>query len=174
MPLCPGRDWKACAEHVGTRDSRAIASHAQKHFIKLCIKGELLPAKVAESGAGYTLSGKPLDPESAAAKAYGFKPGMLESEGPDLACLCCMPVSQQCVVGLSKGCLSMDAGLQNSNGASLAGIRVQGGGAEVADKENGDSANAGTAPVSTGASSSPCLYQTCQEIILTSSRRSRL
>jgi hypothetical protein len=92
MPLCPGRDWKACAEHVGTRDSRAIASHAQKHFIKLCIRGELLPARVAQSGAGYTLSGKPLDPESAAAKAYGFKPGMLESEGCCLisSCACCM------------------------------------------------------------------------------------
>lgn len=56
-----------------------MASHAQKHFIKLCLKGERLPAKVAESGTGYTLSGKALDPESAAAKAYGFKSGVLES-----------------------------------------------------------------------------------------------
>ena len=59
-----------------------MASHAQKYFIKLCLKGERLPAKVAESGTGYTLSGKPLDPESAAAKAYGFKSGMLESVTP--------------------------------------------------------------------------------------------
>ena len=55
-----------------------MASHAQKHFIKLCLKGERLPAKVAESGTGYTLSGKALDPDSAAAKAYGFKSGTLE------------------------------------------------------------------------------------------------
>ncbi len=77
--LIAGRNWKACASHIGTRDTRSVASHAQKHFIKLCLKGERLPAKVAESGTGYTLSGKALDPESAAAKAYGFKSGMLES-----------------------------------------------------------------------------------------------
>ena len=35
----------------------------------------------AESGAGYTLSGKLLDPQSAAAKAYGFRKGMLQGEG---------------------------------------------------------------------------------------------
>ncbi|BDA42520.1 probable histone H2A deubiquitinase MYSM1 at C-terminar half [Coccomyxa sp. Obi] len=74
-----GRNWKACAAHIGSRDARSVASHAQKYFIKLCLKGERLPAKVAESGTGYTLSGKPLDPDSAAAKAYGFKSGMLES-----------------------------------------------------------------------------------------------
>ena len=79
-----GRDWKACAAYVGTRDSRAIASHAQKHFVRLCIDGQALPAKVAESGAGYTLSGKPLDPESAAAKAYGFKAGILERKRPSI------------------------------------------------------------------------------------------
>jgi hypothetical protein len=77
-----GRDWKACAAHIGSRDARSVASHAQKYFIKLCLKGERLPAKVAESGTGYTLSGKPLDPDSAAAKAYGFKAGMLESATP--------------------------------------------------------------------------------------------
>lgn len=32
-----------------------------------------MPAKVRESGEGYTLSGKPLDPNSAAARAYGLK-----------------------------------------------------------------------------------------------------
>lgn len=41
-----GRDWKACAAHVGSRDARQIASHAQKHFIKLALAGALLPAKV--------------------------------------------------------------------------------------------------------------------------------
>ena len=72
-----GRDWKACAAHVGTRDHRAFTSHAQKHFIKLCLQGKPLPKKVAETGAGYTLSGKPLDPNSAAAKQYGFKESTL-------------------------------------------------------------------------------------------------
>ena len=72
-----GRNWKAAAAHVGSRDARQFASHAQKYFIKLCLSGVLLPSKVAESGTGYTLSGKLLDPQSAAAKAYGFKEGML-------------------------------------------------------------------------------------------------
>ena len=40
-----------------------------------------------EGGAGYTLSGKPLDTDSAAAKAYGFKPGMLESAPFPLLCV---------------------------------------------------------------------------------------
>ena len=68
-----GRDWKKCAEHVGTRDARSFTSHAQKYFIKLCLQGKPLPAKVRETGDGYTLSGKPLDPNSSAAKQYGFK-----------------------------------------------------------------------------------------------------
>eukprot|EP00873_Tetraselmis_striata_P035155 jgi/Tetstr1/455419/TSEL_042251.t1 len=50
-----GRNWKACAGH-----------------------GKRLPPKVAESGEGYTLSGKPLDPDSAAARAYGFKPDSMQ------------------------------------------------------------------------------------------------
>lgn len=74
-----GRDWKAAATHVGTRDARAFTSHAQKFFIKLAIAGKPVPTKVAESGSGYTLSGKPLDPTSAAAKAYGLKPEVLTS-----------------------------------------------------------------------------------------------
>lgn len=75
-----GRNWKAAAAHVGSRDARQVASHAQKFFVKLAITGRLLPSKVAESGHGYTLSGKLLDPESAAARAYGFKEGMLQGE----------------------------------------------------------------------------------------------
>ncbi|EFN57719.1 expressed protein [Chlorella variabilis] len=71
-----GRDWKRCAEHVGTRDHRAFTSHAQKHFIKLLLRGEEVPPKVAETGRGYTLSGKSLDPNSAAARAYGLKPDL--------------------------------------------------------------------------------------------------
>eukprot|EP00877_Chromochloris_zofingiensis_P009007 jgi/Chrzof1/435/Cz01g15230.t1 len=80
-----GRDWKKCADHIGTRDCRAVASHAQKHFIKLCLTGQPLPPKVAETGIGYTLSGKLLDPNSAAGKAYGFKPELiLKLEGSAL------------------------------------------------------------------------------------------
>ena len=74
-----GRDWKAAAAHVGTRDARAFTSHAQKFFIKLAIADKPVPAKVAETGQGYTLSGKPLDPTSAAARAYGLKPEILQS-----------------------------------------------------------------------------------------------
>ncbi|KAI8341798.1 hypothetical protein BC941DRAFT_414490 [Chlamydoabsidia padenii] len=58
------------SRHLGTRDSHSIRSHAQKHFIKLFRDNLPLPDKVKESGEGYTLSGKPLDPESAAAKSY--------------------------------------------------------------------------------------------------------
>jgi protein MYSM1 len=74
-------------QHIKTRDSHAIRSHAQKYFIKLYRDGLPLPAKVAASGSGYTLSGKELDPDSAAARPYlkGFKrpatPG--ESNGSD-------------------------------------------------------------------------------------------
>ena len=53
-----------------TRDSHAIRSHAQKYFIKLYRDELPLPEKVAESGVGYTLSGKELDPDSAAARPY--------------------------------------------------------------------------------------------------------
>lgn len=69
-----GRDWKACATFMGTRDSRAVASHAQKAFIKACLKGEDLPDAVAATGKGYTLSGRPLDPNSSSARAYGLRP----------------------------------------------------------------------------------------------------
>ena len=73
-----GRDWRRIGEHLGTRDARAVSSHAQKHFIRLCLQGKRLPPKVRESGEGYTLSGKPLDPNSAAARAYGFKPNSVQ------------------------------------------------------------------------------------------------
>ncbi|CAB5378179.1 unnamed protein product [Rhizophagus irregularis] len=65
-----GRDWKKLAEHIKTRDTNSIRSHAQKHFIKLFRDGIPLPLKVQESGKGYTLSGKELDPNSAAARPY--------------------------------------------------------------------------------------------------------
>lgn len=75
-----GRDWKQCAEHIGSRDSRAVASHAQKFLIKALLRGEELPGRMVESGRGYTLSGKPLDPNSAAARAYGLRPDAFKRE----------------------------------------------------------------------------------------------
>ena len=42
-----GRDWKAGAAHVATRDVRAFTSHAQKHFIRMCIAGQRVPHKVS-------------------------------------------------------------------------------------------------------------------------------
>lgn len=155
--MAAGRDWKACAAHVGTRDSRAIASHAQKHFVKLCINGQALPVKVAESGTGYTLSGKPLDPESAAAKAYGFKAGILERERL-FSCLwqhayhICRSHDQ------SKHMHALGAGLRNTCGASLAGIMMDSG-EQAADKENGVSANAGTAAAESTPSAVPAHLQ---------------
>ncbi len=68
-----GRDWKRCAEHIGTRDARAVASHTQKFLIKALLRGEELPEAMARTGKGYTLSGKPLDPNSSAARAYGLR-----------------------------------------------------------------------------------------------------
>eukprot|EP00511_Aplanochytrium_stocchinoi_P005909 CAMPEP_0204842726 /NCGR_PEP_ID=MMETSP1346-20131115/47560_1 /ASSEMBLY_ACC=CAM_ASM_000771 /TAXON_ID=215587 /ORGANISM="Aplanochytrium stocchinoi, Strain GSBS06" /LENGTH=264 /DNA_ID=CAMNT_0051981743 /DNA_START=272 /DNA_END=1062 /DNA_ORIENTATION=+ len=67
-----GRDWRKISEHMdGSRDHKNVASHAQKHFIKLYRDDKPLPDKVRESGEGYTLSGKPLDPHSSAGRAYG-------------------------------------------------------------------------------------------------------
>ncbi|KAJ2385429.1 hypothetical protein GGI23_006716, partial [Coemansia sp. RSA 2559] len=65
-----GRSWGEISEYVGTRDPKSIRSHAQKYFIKLFRDRIPLPAKVLESGEGYTLSGRPLDPNSAAARPY--------------------------------------------------------------------------------------------------------
>ncbi|KAI8910814.1 hypothetical protein EDD86DRAFT_203660 [Gorgonomyces haynaldii] len=71
-----GRDWGMLVQHIKTRDANAIRSHCQKYFIKLFRDRVPLPPKVVESGPGYTLSGKDLDPESAAAKPYlrGMQP----------------------------------------------------------------------------------------------------
>lgn len=68
-----GRDWEQCAAYVGTRRASLVRSHAQKHLIKLWKLGKPLPEKLAESGSGYTLSGKPLLPDSASAKSYLIK-----------------------------------------------------------------------------------------------------
>ncbi|KAK3820552.1 MAG: hypothetical protein JOS17DRAFT_688500, partial [Linnemannia elongata] len=60
----------AVEQHVATRDANSIRSHAQKHFIKLFRDNIPLPAKVLESGPGYTLSGNDLNPYSSAARPY--------------------------------------------------------------------------------------------------------
>jgi SHAQKYF class myb-like DNA-binding protein len=65
-----GRDWYKCAEYMETRDVVSCRSHAQKVFIKLWINGDPLPQKVAEQGSGYTVSGKPLDPDSSFVRYY--------------------------------------------------------------------------------------------------------
>ena len=69
-----GREWHKCVEHMNySRDRGGFTSHAQKYFIRLYQQDKPLPLKVQESGEGYTLSGKPLDPNSAAARAYGLQ-----------------------------------------------------------------------------------------------------
>lgn len=65
-----GRNWGECARYIGTRPAPLVRSHAQKYLIKLWKTGKPLPQKVAESGKGYTLSGKPLHPDSASARSY--------------------------------------------------------------------------------------------------------
>ena len=47
-----------------------MQSHAQNHFVRLYTAGKPLPEKVKESGDGYTLSGKPLDPNAASLRKY--------------------------------------------------------------------------------------------------------
>lgn len=68
-----GRNWEQCAKYIGTRRASLVRSHAQKHLIKLWKLGKPLPKKLAETGGGYTLSGKPLLADSASAKSYLIK-----------------------------------------------------------------------------------------------------
>ncbi|KAL0082205.1 Homeodomain-like DNA binding domain-containing transcription factor [Phycomyces blakesleeanus] len=70
------------AAHIATRDANSIRSHAQKHLIKLFRDNIPLPAKVRLTGEGYTLSGKPLDPNSSAAKPYLIRNSMGDNESP--------------------------------------------------------------------------------------------
>lgn len=74
-----GRNWEKCAKYIGTRRAQLVRSHAQKYLIKLWKLGKPLPKKVAESGKGYTLSGKPLLAESASARSY-----LTRIAGPDV------------------------------------------------------------------------------------------
>eukprot|EP01084_Bolivina_argentea_P074823 135702_1 len=59
-----GRDWEGISIMNGLDNisETFIIAHAQKHFIKLYKNGLPLPNKVKETGNGYTISGKPLDP----------------------------------------------------------------------------------------------------------------
>ncbi|KAJ3183409.1 hypothetical protein HDU87_006728 [Geranomyces variabilis] len=82
-----GRDWKKLTNHIKTRLCDGVKSHAQKHFIHLWLAGQPLPDKVRESGNGHTLSGNPLNPESAAVRPYlksskraNFQPEIATSE----------------------------------------------------------------------------------------------
>ncbi|KAJ3172677.1 hypothetical protein HDU88_006007 [Geranomyces variabilis] len=82
-----GRDWKKLTSHIKTRMCDGVKSHAQKHFIHLWLAGQPLPDKVRESGDGHTLSGNPLNPESAAVRPYlksskraNFQPEIATSE----------------------------------------------------------------------------------------------
>ncbi|OAD76659.1 Homeodomain-like DNA binding domain-containing transcription factor [Phycomyces blakesleeanus NRRL 1555(-)] len=77
-----GREWIKVAAHIATRDANSIRSHAQKHLIKLFRDNIPLPAKVRLTGEGYTLSGKPLDPNSSAAKPYLIRNSMGDNESP--------------------------------------------------------------------------------------------
>merc|ERR1712244_119308 len=66
-----GRDWKKVASHVGNnRNAASIRSHAQVHFLKLLKNKQQLPAKVLESGNGYTLGGDALNKYSSTAIRY--------------------------------------------------------------------------------------------------------
>ena len=59
-----GRNWLAIAEAVGTRDKIQVQGYATTHILKLLRDGKSLPAKVLETGIGYTTSGRPLNPYS--------------------------------------------------------------------------------------------------------------
>ncbi|KAI9102639.1 hypothetical protein DFS34DRAFT_647198 [Phlyctochytrium arcticum] len=65
-----GRDWGEVSRIISTRPHTCVKSHAQKHFINLWLANEPLPAKVKETGEGYTLSGKALNPDGAAVRPY--------------------------------------------------------------------------------------------------------
>eukprot|EP00127_Corallochytrium_limacisporum_P005108 Clim_evm14s199 gene=Clim_evmTU14s199 len=68
-----GRNWQAISEYLGTcRDPRNIASKAQKWFVKQYVERKPLPEVMGKTtGFGYTLSGKPLDPQSTALSKFG-------------------------------------------------------------------------------------------------------
>jgi hypothetical protein len=101
-----------------TRDGHSIRSHAQKHFIKLYRDGLPLPLQVAESGSGYTLSGKPLDPDSAAARPYLLakaKGKSLGSAPPPQP-----PSIPGIVEGILKAALKLIAGKRRESGQRAA------------------------------------------------------
>ncbi len=95
-----GRNWGALSRHVGgERDPPSIRSHCQRYFIKLWHEKIALPEKVRETGEGYTLSGKPLDPESGAVLAYlGKGKKRKKSWVPLLVVVVSRVMSVQCTV----------------------------------------------------------------------------
>eukprot|EP01083_Nonionella_stella_P080132 220009_1 len=70
-----GRNWEAISKMDGivNRTKQLVGSHAQRHFINLWRRKEPLPLKVQESGTGYTLSGNPLDPNSASVQRPKYR-----------------------------------------------------------------------------------------------------
>lgn len=82
IPLCVG--WKECCGRnlffpfPCKMSSRKEEGKEPTRGAFLCSQGKPLPEKVRESGSGYTLSGKPLDITSAAARAYGFRPDTIQ------------------------------------------------------------------------------------------------
>ena len=67
-----GREWGMISkmDGINNRDVPSIRSHAQTYFLKLWFNSTPLPAKVQESGKGYSLSGKPLDVNGGAVSAF--------------------------------------------------------------------------------------------------------
>ena len=70
-----GRNWDKVSKYVSqysdhVRDKPSIRSHAQRWLIKCYVHKIPLPPKIRESGEGHTLSGQPLDENSAAYLSY--------------------------------------------------------------------------------------------------------
>ena len=55
-----GRDFNAITNAVGTRTMQQVRERSKWHFLKLLKDGQLLPAKVQESGSGSVIHFKPL------------------------------------------------------------------------------------------------------------------
>ena len=49
-----GRDWKAISNEISSRTVNQIKIHAKNYFLHLLKRGKNLPAKVLETGQGYT------------------------------------------------------------------------------------------------------------------------
>ncbi|KAJ4456582.1 hypothetical protein PAPYR_8149 [Paratrimastix pyriformis] len=67
-----GRDYRAVAQHIGTRTPVQVRVKTTNYFIRLLAEGKSLPEKVRQTGKGigWTLSGRPLDLDGYAARAH--------------------------------------------------------------------------------------------------------